>query len=89
MKIRFMLLNAYAVGGTVRTVVNQANALADAGHDVEIISVRRGRETPPSRCARGSDSARWSTTPPSSPVYGGAARRCCARVRARWCRRTR
>ncbi|KPI23461.1 glycosyl transferase group 1 [Actinobacteria bacterium OK074] len=46
MKIRFLLLNAYAVGGTVRTVVNQANALADAGHDVEITSVHRDRPAP-------------------------------------------
>ncbi|MFG2652038.1 glycosyltransferase family 4 protein [Streptomyces sp. NPDC048436] len=46
MKIRFLLLNAYAVGGTVRTVVNQANALAEAGHDVEITSVHRHRAAP-------------------------------------------
>lgn len=46
MNIRFLLLNAYAVGGTVRTVVNQANALAGAGHRVEIISVHRHRATP-------------------------------------------
>lgn len=46
MKIRFLLLNAYAVGGTVRTVVNQANALASAGHRVEIASVRRHRVSP-------------------------------------------
>ncbi|MEU3743073.1 glycosyltransferase family 4 protein [Streptomyces sp. NPDC032198] len=46
MKIRFLLLNAYAVGGTVRTVVNQANALAEAGHDVEITSVHRHRPAP-------------------------------------------
>ncbi|MET8690375.1 glycosyltransferase family 4 protein [Streptomyces sp. NPDC004732] len=46
MKIRFLLLNAYAVGGTVRTVVNQANALAAAGHEVEIASVHRHRAAP-------------------------------------------
>lgn len=46
MTIRFLLLNAYTVGGTVRTVVNQANALAAAGHDVEIKSVWRRRRTP-------------------------------------------
>ena len=46
MRIRFLLLNAYAVGGTVRTVVNQANALAAAGHDVEIASVVRRRVSP-------------------------------------------
>ncbi|MGW7573445.1 glycosyltransferase family 4 protein [Streptomyces sp. NPDC054765] len=46
MKIRFLLLNAYTVGGTVRTVFSQANALAAAGHEVEITSVWRRRETP-------------------------------------------
>ncbi|MER7397974.1 glycosyltransferase family 4 protein [Streptomyces sp. NPDC000151] len=46
MRIRFLLLNAYAVGGTVRTVVNQANALAEAGHDVEVVSVHRHRAEP-------------------------------------------
>ncbi|MEC4015387.1 glycosyltransferase family 4 protein [Streptomyces sp. H27-D2] len=46
MTVRFLLLNAYAIGGTVRTVANQANALAAAGHDVEIVSVRRHRENP-------------------------------------------
>ncbi|WP_030609019.1 glycosyltransferase family 4 protein [Streptomyces sclerotialus] len=46
MTIRFLLLNAYAVGGTVRTVVNQANALAAAGHDVEVVSVHRHRADP-------------------------------------------
>ncbi|WP_328389791.1 glycosyltransferase family 4 protein [Streptomyces sp. NBC_00400] len=46
MNIRFLLLNAYTVGGTVRTVISQANALAAAGHEVEITSVWRRRETP-------------------------------------------
>lgn len=44
-KIRYVVLNAYALGGTTRTVVNQANALC-ADHDVEIASVFRHRETP-------------------------------------------
>ncbi|MEV6865655.1 glycosyltransferase family 4 protein [Streptosporangium subroseum] len=46
MKIRYMLLHAYGMGGTIRTVVNQANAMAAAGHDVEIISVVRRRNEP-------------------------------------------
>lgn len=45
MKIRYVIFNAYAMGGTVRTVVNQANALCER-HDVEIASVYRHRETP-------------------------------------------
>lgn len=46
MKIRYMLLHAYGMGGTIRTVVNQANAMAAAGHDVEIVSVVRRRTSP-------------------------------------------
>ena len=44
-RIRYVVLNAYALGGTTRTVVNQANALC-ADHDVEIASIYRHRETP-------------------------------------------
>ncbi|MEW9527333.1 glycosyltransferase family 4 protein [Microbispora sp. NPDC049125] len=44
MKIRYMLLHAYGMGGTIRTIVNQANAMAARGHDVEIVSVVRRRE---------------------------------------------
>jgi glycosyltransferase involved in cell wall biosynthesis len=44
-KIRYLLHNAYGGGGTIRSVVNQANALCDE-HDVEIASVyRTGDET--------------------------------------------
>ena len=43
MKIRYLLLHAYGMGGTIRTVFNQASAMAAAGHDVEIISVVRRR----------------------------------------------
>jgi glycosyltransferase involved in cell wall biosynthesis len=45
MRIRYVLFNAYGVGGTVRSVVNQANALCGE-HDVEIASVYRTREKP-------------------------------------------
>lgn len=44
-RIRYVLLNAYATGGTIRTVVNQANAMSK-DHDVELASVYRTRETP-------------------------------------------
>lgn len=40
-----MLFNAYASGGTTRSVVNQANALC-GDYDVEIASIYRHRETP-------------------------------------------
>ncbi|MFF6997958.1 glycosyltransferase family 4 protein [Streptomyces sp. NPDC008313] len=45
MKIVFLLHNAYAVGGTVRTTLNLAAALAGR-HDVEIVSMTRHRDTP-------------------------------------------
>jgi glycosyltransferase involved in cell wall biosynthesis len=45
-KIRYMMLHAYGMGGTIRTVVNQANAMVRSGHDVEIVSVVRRREKP-------------------------------------------
>jgi glycosyltransferase involved in cell wall biosynthesis len=44
-RIRYVLQNAYGTGGTIRTVINQANALC-ADHDVEIASVYRTREHP-------------------------------------------
>ncbi|TMR08258.1 glycosyltransferase family 4 protein [Nonomuraea turkmeniaca] len=46
MKIRYLMLHAYGMGGTIRTVVNQANAMAAAGHEVELVSVVRRRDTP-------------------------------------------
>ncbi|WP_204015445.1 glycosyltransferase family 4 protein [Sphaerimonospora thailandensis] len=46
MRIRYMLLHAYGMGGTIRTVINQANAMAAFGHDVEIVSVVRRRDEP-------------------------------------------
>ncbi|MEU8106082.1 glycosyltransferase family 4 protein [Nonomuraea muscovyensis] len=46
MKIRYLLLHAYGVGGTIRTVFNQAGAMAALGHEVEIVSVVRRRNTP-------------------------------------------
>ncbi|MFC4117596.1 glycosyltransferase family 4 protein [Nonomuraea zeae] len=46
MKIRYLMLHAYGMGGTIRTVVNQANAMAAAGHEVELVSLVRRRDTP-------------------------------------------
>ncbi|SEG91422.1 Glycosyltransferase involved in cell wall bisynthesis [Nonomuraea solani] len=46
MKIRYLMLHAYGMGGTIRTVVNQANAMAAAGHEVELVSLVRRREMP-------------------------------------------
>lgn len=49
MRIRYLLLHAYGMGGTVRTVIDQANTMAEFGHDVEIVSVVRRRDDPPFR----------------------------------------
>jgi glycosyltransferase involved in cell wall biosynthesis len=43
--VSFLLLNAYGVGGTIRTTFNTAGWLARA-HEVEVISVVRTREEP-------------------------------------------
>jgi glycosyltransferase involved in cell wall biosynthesis len=46
MRISFLLHNAYALGGTIRTTFNLAAALAGQGHQVEIASVFRHLDTP-------------------------------------------
>lgn len=46
LKVVFLLHNAYAVGGTVRTTLNLATALVDAGHEAEVVSLRRHRDEP-------------------------------------------
>ncbi|MEV5613992.1 glycosyltransferase family 4 protein [Streptomyces sp. NPDC052225] len=42
--IRYLLMHAYGRGGTIRTVFNQANSLAAAGWDVEIVCALRNRD---------------------------------------------
>ncbi|POX38037.1 glycosyl transferase [Streptomyces sp. Ru73] len=46
MKVCFLLFNLYGIGGTIRSTVNLSGALAEAGHDVEIVSMIRSRATP-------------------------------------------
>lgn len=46
MKIYFLIFNIYGMGGTVRTVLNVTNYLADRGFDIEIISVFRRQRKP-------------------------------------------
>ncbi|HEX4814182.1 MAG TPA: hypothetical protein VFV66_15670 [Nonomuraea sp.] len=45
-RIRYLLLHAYGMGGTIRAVVDQANAMVAAGHEVELVSVVRRRDRP-------------------------------------------
>lgn len=46
MKVRFLVYNAYGMGGTVRTVINMANSLISRGYDIEIISVKKTAQKP-------------------------------------------
>ena len=46
MRLRYVLWSVYGLGGTIRSVVNQANALCGE-HDVEIASVYRHLAEPP------------------------------------------
>lgn len=43
MRIRYLLLNAYGSGGTIRTTMSMAGVLAQRGHDVEVASVTQRR----------------------------------------------
>ncbi|NUR85670.1 MAG: glycosyltransferase, partial [Nonomuraea sp.] len=44
MRIRYLLPDAFGQGGSTRAVIDQANAMAAAGHRVELASVVRGRD---------------------------------------------
>lgn len=46
-KIRFMVYNAYGIGGTVKTIFNFADYFQKTGkYDVEVISIKRTKEKP-------------------------------------------
>ncbi|MGV9339524.1 glycosyltransferase family 4 protein [Streptomyces sp. NPDC003688] len=47
MKLTYLIYNAFGVGGTVRTVFNQANAMVERGHEVEIATMLRYHDEPP------------------------------------------
>ncbi|MDU1088394.1 MAG: glycosyltransferase family 4 protein [Leclercia adecarboxylata] len=46
MNISFLAYNIFGIGGTVKTIVNTANHLADKGFKVEIISIKRTSDAP-------------------------------------------
>ena len=76
MRIRYVLHNAYAGGGTVRTTLSMAAALAERGHDVEVASVLQRSGNRPSRCPLQSG---WCHSPASglaSPIPARPATRC-------------
>ena len=45
-KVTFLVQSAHKLGGTERSAITQANALAAAGHDVRILSVVKAAEQP-------------------------------------------
>jgi glycosyltransferase involved in cell wall biosynthesis len=45
-RVFFVLMTAWGMGGTIRTVLNLAGYLAGRGYDVTILSVGRGRDEP-------------------------------------------
>jgi glycosyltransferase involved in cell wall biosynthesis len=82
MTIRFLIADAYSVGGTIRTTFNTAAELARR-HDVEVVSVYRRRDEPeleldprvrlraladlrPARLAR---ARRWAAARPSRVIH--------------------
>lgn len=79
MRIRYLLLHAYGTGGTIRTVINQANTLVAAGHDIELVSVVRHKDEPwfplDPRVKITSLTDSRSSAPAEEPARGRAAAR--------------
>ena len=46
MRVTFLVQSAHKLGGTERSAISQANALAAAGHEVRILSVVKAAEEP-------------------------------------------
>ncbi len=46
MKVLFLISDGFGIGGTIRTTFNLAGVLAARGHDVEVLSSFRRRDTP-------------------------------------------
>ncbi|WP_433258610.1 hypothetical protein ACQPYK_24075 [Streptosporangium sp. CA-135522] len=45
LKIAFLLDNAYGIGGTIRATATLSGAMTAPGHRVEVVSLRRTRDT--------------------------------------------
>jgi hypothetical protein len=45
-KVAYLVFNLDGMGGTSRSVITQANALTQAGHDVTVISATRSGDAP-------------------------------------------
>lgn len=70
MKITFLLHNAYAIGGTVRSTLNLAGALAGR-HEVEVVSMFRTEERPPLGVSGKVHLVPLVDERPDSPSYDG------------------
>ncbi|MBW1603641.1 glycosyltransferase family 4 protein [Streptomyces sp. JJ66] len=70
MQISFLLHHAYGIGGTIRTTLNSAAALA-AHHDVEVVSVFRHRDRPVFAPGPGVRLRHLIDLRPDSPEYDG------------------
>lgn len=46
MRINFLIVNIYGLGGTIRTVINTANHLAEKGYKVRIVTLFKSAEKP-------------------------------------------
>lgn len=46
MRITFLVRTVWGIGGTIRTTINTAEALAERGHDVRIVSCVRNKAAP-------------------------------------------
>ncbi|MEV6596624.1 glycosyltransferase [Actinoplanes sp. NPDC051346] len=46
MKVLFLLNDGFGIGGTISTTFNLGSALAERGHQVEVLSTTRGRDMP-------------------------------------------
>ncbi|WP_411083683.1 glycosyltransferase family 4 protein [Streptomyces sp. cmx-18-6] len=72
MHISFLLHNAYAIGGTIRSTFTLAQTLAEQ-HDVEIVSVFRHRDVPSLGAPEGVTLRHLVDQRKKSPTYDGDA----------------